>query len=51
MFHIFGAREFLISSESEDENTLPKAKIWRLRLYKGYLSIHYNEEGVTYAQD
>jgi hypothetical protein len=51
MFHIFGAREFLISSESDDENTLPKAKIWHLRLYKGYLSTHYNEEVVAYAQD
>lgn len=50
MFHIFGAREFLISSESEDESTLPKAKIWHLRLHKEYLSIHYNEEVVTYAK-
>ena len=51
MFHIFGAREFLISSESDDENTLPTRKTWHLRLYKEYLSIHYNEEVVTCAQD
>jgi len=31
------------SSESENENTLPKRKSYYLRLYKGYLSIHYTK--------